>query len=80
MKNYMKEDHRGYRRNFFFSRSKCWGILASGLKPGGTAQMGYIDMSGCERNDIQTVYSRIGYINQRVWVLNKVSFSRKLIN
>ena len=28
----------------------------------------------------QAVYSGIGYINQRVWVQNRVSFSRKLIN
>ena len=27
----------------------------------------------------QAVYSRIGYINQSVWVLNRVSFFRKLI-
>ena len=29
--------------------------------------MGHIGMCRCEGNDIQTVYSRIGYINQRVW-------------
>ena len=28
----------------------------------------------------QAVYSGIGYLSQRVWVYNRVSFSRKLIN
>ena len=38
-------------------------ILASGLKPRGTSHMGYIGMCRCERNDIEAVYSGIGYIN-----------------
>ena len=29
--------------------------------------------------NFQAVYSRIGYINQSVWVYNRVSFFRKLI-
>ena len=43
--------------------------------------MGYIGMCHCEGYGFQTaVYFGIGYINLRVWVLNTVSFSRKLIN
>ena len=40
--------------------------------------MGYIGMCHCEGYGFQAVYSGIGCINQRVWVL--VSFSRKLIH
>ena len=42
--------------------------------------MGYIGMCRCEGYGFQAVYSRIGYINQRVWVQNVVSFFRKLIS
>ena len=42
--------------------------------------MGYIGMCRCEGYGFQAVYSRIGYINQNIWVQNKVSFFRKLIN
>ena len=39
--------------------------------------MGYIGMCRCEGYGFQAVYSRIGYINQSVWVQNKVySYSR----
>ena len=37
-------------------------------------------MCRCEGYGFQTVYSRIGYINQSVWVQNRVSFFRKLIS
>ena len=30
--------------------------------------MGYIGMCRCERHGFQAVYSRIGYINQSIWV------------
>ena len=30
--------------------------------------MGYIGMCRCEWHGFQTIYSRIGYINQSVWV------------
>ena len=30
--------------------------------------MGYMGMCRCEGYDFQAVYSRIGYINQSVWV------------
>ena len=39
--------------------------------------MGFI---GMDCKGFQAVYSGIGYINQRVWVYNRVSFSKKLIN
>ena len=42
--------------------------------------MGYVGMCRCEGYGFQAVYSRIGYINQRVWVYNRVSFFRKLIS
>ena len=42
------------------------------IRPGGGGGvlpcMGYIGMSRCERYGFQAVYSRIGHINQRVWV------------
>ena len=40
--------------------------------------MGYIGMCRCEGYGFQEVYSSIGYINQSVWVKNRVSFFRKL--
>ena len=42
--------------------------------------MGYIGMCRCEGYGFQAVYSRIGYINQSVWLQNRVSFFRKLIS
>ena len=42
--------------------------------------MGYIGMCRCEEYGFQAVYSGKGYINQRVWVQNRVTFSRKLVN
>ena len=42
--------------------------------------MGYIGMCRCEGYGFQAVYSGIGYINQSVWVQNRVSFFRKLIS
>ena len=51
------------------------------IKPGGVLPyMGYIGMYRCEGYGFQAVYSRIGYINQSVWVYNRVSFFRKLIS
>ena len=41
------------------------------LFPGGGGAlpyMGYMGMCRCEGYGFQAVYSRIGYINQRVWV------------
>ena len=49
--------------------------------PGGVLPyMGYIGMCRCEGYGFQTVYSGIGYINQSVWIQNRVSFFRKLIS
>ena len=43
--------------------------------------MGFIGMSHCEGYGIfQAVFSRTGYINQSVWVQNRVSFFKKLIS
>ena len=42
--------------------------------------MGHIVMRRCEGYGFQAVYSRIGYINQSLWVQNRVSFFRKLIS
>ena len=42
--------------------------------------MGYIGMCRGEGYGFQAVYPGIGYINQRVWLQNIVSFSKKLIN
>ena len=42
--------------------------------------MGYISMCRCEGYGFQAVYSRIGYVNQSVWVQNRLSFFRKLIS
>ena len=42
--------------------------------------MGYIGMCRFEGYGFQAVQSGIGYINQRVWVQSRISFSRKLIN
>ena len=42
--------------------------------------MGFTGMCSHEGYGFQAVYSGIGSINQRVWVQNRVSFFRKLIN
>ena len=60
--------------------------VSIGLEPGGGGgvlpYMGDIGMCRCEGYGFQAVYSRtsrIGYINQSVWVWKRVSFFRKLI-
>ena len=52
-----------------------------GIRPGGGVLpfMGYMGMCHCEGYGFQAVYSRIGYIIQRVWVENRGLFFRKLI-
>ena len=53
------------------------GVLLT--KPGGALPyMGYIGTCRCEGYGFQAVYSRIGYINQSVWVQNRVSLFPKL--
>ena len=47
---------------------------------GGLPYMGYIGMCRCEGYGFHAAYTGIRYINQRVWVQNRISFSRKLIN
>ena len=60
--------------SFFFYPGEVRG--GGGVLP----YMGYVGMCRCEGYGFQAVYSRIGYINQRVWVYNRVSFFRKLIS
>ena len=59
-------------------------VCPSGWGGGGRGEimpyMGYIGMCRCEGYGFQAVFSEIGYINDRVWVEKRVSFSRKLIN
>ena len=46
-----------------------WYIPDSDPRGGGVLPyMGYIGMCCCEGYGFQAVYSRIGYINQSVWV------------
>ena len=53
-----------------------------GRRPGGGGELlpclGYIGMCRCEGYGFQAVYPSIGYINQSVWVENRVSFLTKL--
>ena len=42
--------------------------------------MGNIGMCRCEGYGFQAVYSKIGYINQTVWIQNRVLFFKKLIS
>ena len=49
-----------------FGISSAYGNTCAG--GGVLPYMGYIGMCRCERYGFQAVYSRIGYINQRVWV------------
>ena len=51
-------------------------LVGGGVLP----YMGYMGMCRCEGYGFQAVYSGIGYINQNVWVQNRVSFFRKLIS
>ena len=53
----------------FFSAGEGGGVLP---------YMGYIGMCHCEGYGFQAVYSRIRYINQSVWVQNRVSVFTKL--
>ena len=53
-------------------------MLGAGTPGGALPYMGYIGMYRCEGYGFQAVYSRIGYINQSVWVQNRISFFTKL--
>ena len=61
---------------WFFSQFKFPPGGAGGVLP----YMGYIGMCHCEGYGFQAVFSRIGQINQSVWVQNRVSFFKKLIS
>ena len=58
----------------------CRHTVAPPPPRGAETYMGYIGMCRCEGYGFQAVYSRIGYIHQRVWVSDRVSFFRKLIS
>ena len=57
--------------------SSCQVDMACMLwRPGGGGvlpYMGYTGMCHCEGYGFQAVYSRIGHINQNIWVQNRVS-------
>ena len=56
----------------FSSSGKSQGRSLTLSKPGGGGgvlpYMGYIGMCRCEGYGFQAVYSRIGYINQSIWL------------
>ena len=49
-------------------RLKCKCTFVPGGGGGVLPYMGYIGMCRCEGYAFQAVYSRIGYVNQSVWV------------
>ena len=57
-----------------YGKSLPWGWYGYFLEPhrpgggGALPYMGYVGMCRCEGYGFQAVYSRIGYINQSVWV------------
>ena len=51
-----------------FSDSSGVGVLVPHAGGGGMTYMGYIGMCRCEGYGFEAVPSRIGYINQSVWV------------
>jgi len=53
--------------NFVFL-GELYLLLCSPGGGGALPYMGYIGMCRCEGYGFQAVYSRIGYINQSVWV------------
>ena len=56
------------------------GPRGGGGRGGVLPYMCYIGMCHCAGYGFQAIYSRIGYINQSIWVQNRVSFFRKLIS
>ena len=50
------------------SEDRLWDKHLSSHPGGVLPYMGYIGMCRCEGHGFQAVYSRIGYINQRVWL------------
>ena len=59
-----------------FLNLKCFLVYLNLVLP----YMGYIGMCHCEGYGFQAVFSRIRYINQSVWVQNRVPFFKKLIS
>ena len=55
----------GYCPTYITNKSGAYQVPGGG---GAVPHMGYIGMCRCEGYGFQAVYSRIGYINQSVWV------------
>ena len=72
------------REHFFWVPKHGFNLRLGDYTPEGGGgvlpYMGDIGMCRCEGYKFQAVYSRIGYINQSVWVQSRVSFLRKLIS
>ena len=68
------------RRMILHPNCRCLYVPGVGGGGGVLPYMGSVGMYRCEGYGFQAVYFRIGYINQSVWVSNKVSFFRKLIS
>ena len=62
----MKENHQGRFHASRVQTAPC--EKARFTRGGGTDIYGYVGMCRCEGYGFQAVYSRIGYINQSVWV------------
>ena len=59
---------KGYEKSSY-KNAKAQNVYHPGVYPGGVLPyMGYMGMCRCEGYGFQPVYSRIGYINQSVWV------------
>ena len=52
----------------FLKNAVVAGVRVRARGEGALPHMGYIGMCRCEGYGFQAVYSRIGYINQSVWV------------
>ena len=77
--------NKGYNTLLSFVSEKKLELLRSQIGvflPGGAGGQPYncAILWWCEGYSLQAVYSWIGYVNQSVWVYNKVSFSWKLIS
>ena len=53
-------------------------LMHTGGLGGVLPYIGYIGMCRCEGYGFQAFHSSIGYINQSIWVYNRVSFFTKL--
>ena len=65
---YARLGPRGKSRSFLYWNPQRKMVVTPGGGGGALPYMGYIGMCRCEGYGFQAVYSRIGYINQSVWV------------